>query len=191
MTISNQLTLSRFLITPFIALFIFIDVPYHYYIAIGLYIAGCITDLLDGYFARKLNQVSNLGIYLDPMADKIFGYTMVMVLLYLNVFPLWVTIFIFIRDLAVDTFLSYALMHKIFIKATYPGKYKSLFLNLAVITGILAVSVKNGNWFFGLDYANLFNTTYFLLIICFLVGFIGSTSLMQNTYKQITSDFKN
>jgi len=191
MTISNQLTLSRFLITPVIALLIFIDVPYNYYIAIGLYIAGCITDLLDGYFARKLNQVSNLGIYFDPMADKIFGYTMVMILLYLNVFPLWVTILIFIRDLAVDAFLSYALMHKIFIKATYPGKYKSVFLNLAVITGILALSVKSGEWFFGLNYANLFNATYFLLIISFLVGFIGSTSLMQNTYKQITSNFKN
>src|SRR4030042_6722163 len=146
MNLPNILTLSRFFLTPFIAVLIFINIPYNYYIALSLYALGSITDLLDGYIARKYNKVSNLGIYLDPMADKVFGYQMVMILLYLNVFPLWITILIFVRDMAVDAFLSYAIAKKTYIKATYPGKYKSLFLNFAIITGILALSVLNGGW---------------------------------------------
>jgi len=191
MNLPNILTLTRLLLTPFIAVLIFINIPYNYYIALFLYALGCVTDLLDGYIARKYNQVSNLGIYMDPMADKIFGYTMVMILLYLNVFPLWITLLIFIRDMAVDAFLSFAIAKKTFIKATYPGKYKSVFLNLAIITGILALSVLNGNWLFGLTYPDLYNTTCFILILSFLVGFIGANSLIQNSYKQLIEDFKN
>ncbi|MBN1494259.1 CDP-alcohol phosphatidyltransferase family protein [Candidatus Peregrinibacteria bacterium] len=191
MNIPNSLTLSRLFLTPVVALLLFINIPFNYYIAAVLYLIGCITDLLDGYFARKYKQETNLGIYIDPMVDKIFAYTLVMILLYLNIFPLWVIILIFVRDMGVDAFLNYAIAKKIYIKATYPGKYKSVFLNLAVIIGILALSASNGNQVFGLTFSDLYNAAYFVLIISFLVGFIGSNTIMQNSYRQIITDFKN
>lgn len=189
MNTPNLLTLSRFFLTPFIVLFLFIDIPFNYLIAVILFVIGCITDLLDGYMARKYNLGSKLGIFLDPMADKVFSYTIVLILLYYNVFPLWITLLIFIRDMAVDAFLNFSLTYKVFIKATYPGKYKSVFLSLAIIIGIIALSLKNGEWFFGLNYADLYNAGYFTLILSFLAGFIGANSLMQDYHKKVTSEY--
>ena len=189
MNIPNLLTLSRIFITPVIVLFLFVSVPYNYFIAAFLFIIGCLTDLLDGYIARKYNQGTKLGIFLDPMADKLFSYTIVLILLYFNVFPLWVTVCIFVRDMAVDAFLNFSLTYKTFVKAVYPGKYKTFFLNLAIIIGIFALSVKNGGWFFGLSYPDLYNGAYFTLIVSFLMGFIGATSLMQEYHKKVINEY--
>jgi len=189
MNIPNQLTLSRIFITPIIVLFLFVSVPFNYFIAAFLFLLGCLTDLLDGYIARKYNQGSKLGVFLDPMADKVFTYTFVLILLYFNVFPLWVTVLIFVRDLAVDAFINFSLTFNTFVKATYPGKYKSFFLSLAVLVGIFALSVKNGGSILGFNYADLYNCAYFILIISFLVGFIGVNSLMQQHYKKVIKEY--
>jgi CDP-diacylglycerol--glycerol-3-phosphate 3-phosphatidyltransferase len=189
MNIPNLLTLSRIFLTPLIVLFLFLNIPYNYFIAAFLFLIGCFTDLLDGYIARKFNQGSKLGIFLDPMADKVFSYSIVLILLYFNVFPLWVTILIFVRDMAVDAFLNFSLAYKVFIKASYPGKYKSFFLNLAIIIGIFALSLKNGEWFFGFNYPNLYNVAYFILIISFLLGFLGVNTLMQEYHKKVSKEY--
>ena len=71
MTIPNQLTLLRLLLIPvFIGVFY---MPYNHsnLFACAIFILAAVTDILDGYFARKLNQISSLGVFLDPVADKL------------------------------------------------------------------------------------------------------------------------
>ena len=71
MTIPNQLTLLRLLLIPvFIGVF-YLPYSHSNLFACAIFILAAITDILDGYFARKLNQISSLGVFLDPVADKL------------------------------------------------------------------------------------------------------------------------
>ena len=71
MTIPNQLTLLRLLLIPvFIGVF-YLPYSHSNLFACAIFILAAVTDILDGYFARKLNQISSLGVFLDPVADKL------------------------------------------------------------------------------------------------------------------------
>ncbi len=71
----NILTFSRMLFIPiFVALF-YINFPGHFLVCWGLFAVACITDLFDGAIARKRNLVTNLGKFLDPIADKVLVLT--------------------------------------------------------------------------------------------------------------------
>lgn len=70
-TIPNLLSMFRLLIIPvYITIYLKANTPAHYYIAAGILIISCLTDMLDGFIARRFNMISNLGKILDPVADK-------------------------------------------------------------------------------------------------------------------------
>ncbi|MCQ2749627.1 MAG: CDP-alcohol phosphatidyltransferase family protein [Clostridia bacterium] len=73
MNLPNKLTLFRIILIPFVMYFIMagVNVSLNMYIGLALFIIACITDFLDGYIARKYNLVTNLGKFLDPVADKL------------------------------------------------------------------------------------------------------------------------
>ena len=72
MNLPNKLSLSRLIITPIMMFFYLASfIPFGKAIAIGLFIIGAITDFLDGYIARKYNLVTDMGKFLDPIADKL------------------------------------------------------------------------------------------------------------------------
>lgn len=99
--LSNLLSLSRIiLLIPFIYL-VRLDSAIAYYLFILVSAIIIITDALDGYFARKLNQVTELGIVLDPIADKIaMGVGMIVLIIYRD-FPIPLVIFLIYRDLMI------------------------------------------------------------------------------------------
>ena len=71
MTIPNQLTLLRILLIPVFIVVFYMPYEHSNFLACIIFILAAITDILDGYYARKLNQVSSLGVFLDPVADKL------------------------------------------------------------------------------------------------------------------------
>lgn len=71
MNLPNKLTLTRVILVPFFLLFMYLDIPYNYTIALVIFAAASITDALDGSIARKNNLVTNFGKFLDPLADKV------------------------------------------------------------------------------------------------------------------------
>jgi len=71
MNLANKLTLIRVILVPFFLLFMYIDVPCHFLIALVIFSAASITDALDGHIARKNNLITNFGKFLDPLADKV------------------------------------------------------------------------------------------------------------------------
>ncbi len=83
LNLPNILTLSRIAVIPVFVVFYFIDAPWAYKFCTWLFVAAAITDWLDGYAARKLNQTSRFGEFLDPVADKLM-VTVVLVLLVYN-----------------------------------------------------------------------------------------------------------
>ena len=72
MNLPNTLTVLRVIMIPFFVLFMLGDITSaDKYIALGIFIAASLTDTLDGYLARKNNQVTNFGKFMDPLADKL------------------------------------------------------------------------------------------------------------------------
>ena len=94
----NQLTLLRLIFIPFIAMMV---VDGRYALALTLFVIAGISDGLDGYLARRLNQRTTLGQYLDPIADKLLLSTMFIVLAVAHRVPWKITILVFSRDLGI------------------------------------------------------------------------------------------
>ena len=71
MTIPNQLTLLRILLIPVFVIVFYLPFSWSNELACVIFVLAAITDMLDGYLARKLEQISSLGAFLDPVADKL------------------------------------------------------------------------------------------------------------------------
>ena len=99
--VSNLLSLFRlFLILP-IAYYIRFDTSFAHNLVIFLALIAASTDFLDGYFSRKLNQVTDLGKILDPLADKIdLGIGLILLVIYRD-FPLPVAVYLIYRDILI------------------------------------------------------------------------------------------
>ncbi|MEE8321965.1 MAG: CDP-diacylglycerol--glycerol-3-phosphate 3-phosphatidyltransferase [Gammaproteobacteria bacterium] len=84
MNIPNSLTLLRIILIPVFILFFYIPVGWNYTAACFIFILAAITDILDGYLARKLGQTSTLGAFLDPVADKLMVAVVLVLLVQQN-----------------------------------------------------------------------------------------------------------
>ena len=84
MTIPNQLTLLRIILIPVFIIIFYLPYEHSNFFACGIFILAAITDILDGYYARKLNQISPLGVFLDPVADKLMVAVVLVLLVQQN-----------------------------------------------------------------------------------------------------------
>ena len=101
--------------------------------ALVIFAAAAITDLIDGKWARKTKTVTTLGAFLDPLADKMLVNLAFLVLVYLNIVPLWVFAIILVRDFAVDGMRMMAARNRITISASFYGKLKTTLQMTAII----------------------------------------------------------
>jgi CDP-diacylglycerol--glycerol-3-phosphate 3-phosphatidyltransferase len=134
MNLPNSLTIFRILALPFCAGALLNDGginPRWQWIAWFSFFVVGMTDVLDGRIARNRNQVSKLGIILDPIADKAFIATALIGLSYLGKLPWWVTAIILLRELSV-TVLRFAVLKREVISASKGGKFKTLIQNFSV-----------------------------------------------------------
>ena len=135
--LSNSLTVLRIVAIPFILVLMQTDTPPSGLWATGVFIAAFITDWLDGFIARKKNQVTRFGKMLDPLADKLLIGSALIMLISLDRVPSWMVILIISREIAV-TWLRASLAGKGFILAADRwGKNKTFFQALALIPLII------------------------------------------------------
>jgi len=99
--IPNVLTIFRILLTPLFILCLFYNYPYAKLWALIIFIVASITDAFDGYYARKYNQVTRHGKFLDPLADKILVSSAFISFALLDLIPFWMVSLIIFRDLFV------------------------------------------------------------------------------------------
>jgi len=122
----NAITLLRIGIVP-VLFFLLLDPGTMWSLIIaGLFIAAALTDLLDGYVARRYQIVTNLGKFLDPVADKLIVNTAMILLIAIQRIPAWVVALIIIRDFVVDGIRTIASSEGIIIEASKLGKRKTL-----------------------------------------------------------------
>ena len=86
-SVPNILTLFRIVLIPFFVFFFYVPIPGHHYITACLFAIAGFTDWLDGYIARRYQQTSKLGAFLDPVADKLMVAVALVVIV--NVYPFW------------------------------------------------------------------------------------------------------
>lgn len=139
-TFPNSLTFLRIILTP-VFLFLFIsDSDTDKQLSLAIFIIAALTDWYDGWAARKFGNVSRLGIFLDPLADKILSSTALIAFTYLNLIDAWMVIIIVIRDIAITLLRSFAELKNKTIITTYLAKAKTT-IQYVVIYYILVLYV--------------------------------------------------
>lgn len=113
------------------------SLPYRQWLAAGAFTLIALSDSLDGYLARSLNQVTNFGKILDPLADKLVIIAALLTLVKIANLPLWIVIIILSRELIVSGLRLVAVRRNIIISASFLGKAKTVFQVLAIIAWIL------------------------------------------------------
>lgn len=101
MTLPNWITFSRLLGIPFLLYLLYSPEPKLQWICVAIFLVASLTDWLDGYLARKLNQISDLGKFLDPLVDKFLVLAPLLVLIELGRVPAWGVFLILARELAI------------------------------------------------------------------------------------------
>ena len=126
MNVPNTLTIIRVLLIPFFVAFMLCNITaYDNYIALAIFIVASLTDTLDGYLARKNNQVTNFGKFMDPLADKLLVISVMLVYVDTGLFPAWAAIIVVARELAVTGLRLVAVEGGKVIAAAWSGKIKT------------------------------------------------------------------
>lgn len=137
MNISNALTVSRLVAIPVLMLLLIVRFEGHDQIAAALFIVFSLTDSLDGMLARRRGTVSDLGKFLDPLADKLFVLSVLIVLVQEGLVAAWVVVVIFSRELLITILRSVASAQGTVIAAAPLGKTKTITQMSAVTLLIL------------------------------------------------------
>lgn len=142
MNLPNKLTIFRVLCIPiFVAVMLVEAIPYHNYIAVGIFIFASLTDLLDGKIARKYNLVTNFGKFMDPLADKLLVSAALICLSPAKI-PAWVVIIIISRELFISGFRILAADQGIVLAAGWWGKFKTTFQMIMIIVLIVNIPLQ-------------------------------------------------
>lgn len=143
MNLPNKLTLTRVILVPFFLLFMYLDIPYSYTIALVIFAAASITDALDGSIARKNNLVTNFGKFLDPLADKVLVMAALAVFVEnpevnMGAVPL---IIIIAREFMVSGLRLVAAGSGVVVAAGMWGKLKTAFTMATIVLILLWMSI--------------------------------------------------
>ncbi|ADG82291.1 CDP-diacylglycerol/glycerol-3-phosphate 3-phosphatidyltransferase [Thermincola ferriacetica] len=133
MNLANRLTLARIILVPVFLLILSIKVKYGQYIAAGVFILAASTDGLDGYIARKRNQVTRLGKFMDPLADKLMVSAALISLVELRMISAWVAFIIIAREFAVTGLRAVVAADGVVISASWLGKIKTVSQIIAIV----------------------------------------------------------
>ena len=172
-----MLTVFRILLTPIFIISLFSDYQFAHPIALAIFLIACITDTYDGYYARKYNQVTPEGKFLDPLADKILVSSAFISFAFIGMIEFWMVGLILFRDLFV-TGLRMAVEHKglsmvtsMIAKAKTTVQY-IIIMFILIVMGLKGLSVS---WTVPMielvdQYRMIYNLTFFISLFTVLTG---------------------
>lgn len=138
MNLPNKLTLLRIILVPFFAAALLIDkIPHHYLIALLIFCAASITDMLDGKIARKHNMVTDFGKFADPLADKILVISAFACFIELDLVGAAFIILVLFREFSVTSIRLIAAENGKVVAANMWGKAKTVSQMIAIIVVLL------------------------------------------------------
>jgi CDP-diacylglycerol--glycerol-3-phosphate 3-phosphatidyltransferase len=129
----NKLSTLRIAVTPLVILLLISPGKVLSAVAALLFLIVALTDWLDGYLARKMDAVTDMGKFLDPLADKLLIITTLVMLIPLERVPAWMVAFIIAREIAVTGLRTMAVSSGVVISASILGKAKTVMQIVAVV----------------------------------------------------------
>ena len=133
-TTANKITIFRILLIPVFILLLYLDLVYW---AFAVYLIACGSDVADGHIARKYNQVTDFGKFMDPLADKMLVLSAMCYFIEVGLIPGWAVAVVMLREFAVSGLRLLAVEQGIVIAAAISGKVKTFATMVAIGTLIL------------------------------------------------------
>ena len=162
MNLPNKLTALRLILIPFFIAAYYVEFPYHYFAALAIFALASVTDFLDGKIARKYNLVTDLGKFMDPIADKVLVISALVIMLgdpnSDSVFSAYGSlikvlcgvgvVIIVARELIISSLRMLAAKKGKVLAAEYIGKIKTFFTDVTIVLALfadgIAAIVSNG-----------------------------------------------
>lgn len=143
MTTANKITLARIALIPFFIWFAVQGDPQSDAIALILFCVASVTDFLDGYVARKYNQVTDFGKFVDPLADKLLVTAALVIFVERGLFAAWMVFVILAREFIITSLRNVAAAKGQVMAAAWSGKVKTC-VQIAAIIGLFLFSIVTG-----------------------------------------------
>ncbi|SDL62993.1 CDP-diacylglycerol--glycerol-3-phosphate 3-phosphatidyltransferase [Maridesulfovibrio ferrireducens] len=130
--LANSLTLGRILTVPVLVALLYFPSKITMFLAALLFFLASLTDIFDGMIARRQNQVTTLGKFLDPLADKLLISSILIMLTQLGYVDAWITVVIICRELIITGLRAIAMDMGLVLAADNFGKMKTIAQSLAL-----------------------------------------------------------
>lgn len=153
--VPNILTIIRFFLVPFIVVFALQD---NYIMAAIFLVLSGITDVADGYIARKFNFITDFGKLMDPLADKCTQVATLVVLVAQDIIPLWILIIVLIKEFLLVVGASFLYGKDLVVSSKWYGKISTVLFYVAIFLSMIFRQ-------FNLDYT--FDTYIYYLAVAF------------------------
>lgn len=134
-TTANKITVLRIILVPVFMVLLYLGQTYW---ALAVYIIACVSDFVDGKIARKYNQITDFGKFMDPLADKMLVLAAMCYFVEVGLIPGWVVAIVLLREFGVSGLRLLAVEQGIVIAAAWSGKIKTGVTMVALGVLILA-----------------------------------------------------
>ena len=133
--IPNILTITRFILVPFIYTSV---INKRFLTALIIFTISAITDILDGYIARKFNYITDIGKLMDPLADKLTQISLLLALSFLKILPWWIFAVVFVKELVLVISASVLYSKKdVVVYSKWYGKLATTLFYLAIVVSLI------------------------------------------------------
>ena len=186
LTIPIQLTALRILLVPvFVVLLLQVD-PYMKLLGVIVFVLASLTDIYDGYHARKYGVTTRLGAFLDPLADKLLITAAFFLYVGMGFLSLWMVILVVVRDVVITALRIYAEFKDRPVVTSVEAKYKTLVQNIFVYVVMALILMKEAS-FSGANVAVMSSRflvsgylNYIMLAVTVFTVYTGISYLVSN-----------
>lgn len=206
MNLPNKISLFRFICAPIMIVLFLVDIPYALgtFLALLIYIVGCLSDAVDGKIAKKYNLITDFGKFIDQIADKFLqtsGLILVVITLMMypnSIMPTWlgmvILLIIILRDIMISGVRQIAASKGVVIPADMFGRIKSFVIDVSTIVLLFYIGLvqllPNGDasklWFLPINY--IYVLGFALLIVGTLLSLLSCINYMKNAWPLVMSD---
>ncbi len=162
--IPNILTILRFIFIPIILYSIFTG---NYALGIVFFTISGITDVLDGFIARRFNLVSNFGKLMDPLADKLTQICVLASLVKVNIIPFWILVIVIMKELLMIVGASFLYGKDVVVYSKWYGKLATVLFYLAIVISLITKQLGLTGFWGNFDLA-----IYCIALICTVFSLI-------------------
>ncbi|NQU95536.1 MAG: CDP-diacylglycerol--glycerol-3-phosphate 3-phosphatidyltransferase [Candidatus Omnitrophica bacterium] len=195
MNIANKLTISRIILTFIFMIFLFSKGLVSKIMALAVFSIASWTDFLDGFLAKKRNEISDFGKFMDPIADKILVLSAFLAFVELKLIPAWIVVIIVFREFIITGLRLIALAKGELIEAEMAGKHKTVSQMVSIYVILFFIVFKQsstsvfGFWNENLEFLLRQIIFYMMIITAVLTVISGVSYLVKN--KRFFTNAKN